>query len=147
MSFIDPYQAYVEASLTSGGPLQLVIAMYEAAVAAIGQARHCLASGDVWGRNREINKANDLLTELLVSLDFEKGGEISLNLQNLYAYLLGRLLEAHTRQLDAPLAEAEKLMGTMLEGWRGAAEQTGAMPAVEAYGSGDYAFAGVSEMF
>lgn len=123
MSFSDPYLAYVEGSVFSGNPIGMVIALYEGAADAIRQARDCLLSGDVWGRSKAINKGIEILTELLVSLDHEAGGEISANLKRIYSYLQCRLLEAHAQKSEAPLIEAERLLNTMLEGWRGAAEK------------------------
>ena len=36
--------------------------------------------------NNAIGKAQDIITELMVSLDFEKGGEVAEKLFNLYMY-------------------------------------------------------------
>ncbi len=121
MSFNDPYLAYVEGSVFSGNPIGMVIALYEGAADAIRQARDCLESGDIWGRSKAINKGIKILTELLVSLDHDAGGEISANLKRIYSYLQCRLLEAHAQKAEAPLNEAEGLLNTMLEGWRAAA--------------------------
>ncbi len=126
MSFSDPYQAYVEGSVFSGNPIGMVIALYEGATDAIRQAKDCLRCGDVWGRSKAINKGIEILTELLVSLDHEAGGEISANLKRIYSYLQCRLLDAHAQQADGPLNEAEGLLNTMLEGWRMAAEKAAA---------------------
>ncbi len=123
LSFTDPYQAYVEGSVFSGNPLGMVIALYEGAVDAIREARECLIAGDVCGRSKAINKGIKILTELLVSLNHEAGGEISANLKRIYSYLQCRLLDAHTQKAKEPLNEAERLLMTMLEGWRAAAHK------------------------
>ncbi|MDQ2840784.1 MAG: flagellar export chaperone FliS [Acidobacteriota bacterium] len=131
MSFSDPYQAYVEGSVFSGNPLSMVIALYEGTIKSIGKARQCLATGDVWGRSKAVNDGIKLLTELLVSLDHKEGGEISANLKRIYSYLQCRLLDAHAQRAEEPFIEAERLLSTMLEGWRAAAEKMSA----EGYGS------------
>jgi flagellin-specific chaperone FliS len=41
------------------------------------------------------------------------------NLIELYDYLQRRLLEANIRQIDEPLAEAGRLISTLLEAWSG----------------------------
>jgi flagellar biosynthetic protein FliS len=53
------------------------------------------------------------------SLD-PKYEEISRPLRELYAYMLTRLVEANAKQADAPLAEVERLLGTLLDGWKAA---------------------------
>ncbi len=121
MSFTDPYQAYAEGSLAGGSPLELVIALYEGTIESIRQARLCLAMNDVWGRGAAVNKAIKLLTELLVSLDHQKGGEIAANLKRLYSYVQCRILDAHMKKQEEPLLEAERLLKNLLEGWYGAA--------------------------
>ena len=123
MNYNDPYQAYAEGNVYSGNPLRLVVALYEGAIDCVRQAKQCLLTGDVWGRNRAINKASRILTELLVSLDHEKGGEVSANLKRLYGYMQSRLLEAHAQQSREPMDETERLLTTLLEGWLGASEK------------------------
>ena len=117
----NPYQAYTDGSIFSDNPLNLVIALYQGAQDATQQAESALRSGDILGRSRAINKAFAILTELLVTLDHERGGEISQNLKRLYTYMQSQLLAAHARQAAEPLAEVRSLLGTLLEGWRGAA--------------------------
>jgi flagellar secretion chaperone FliS len=120
LSDYNLYQAYEEGSVASEQPMRLVVALYEGALEAAQSAGRCLENGDILGRSKAVNKALRILTELLVSLDYEKGGEISLSLKRLYGYMQTRLLEAHARQSAAPLREVEKLLTTLIEGWRGA---------------------------
>jgi flagellar protein FliS len=120
MSDINPYQEYTNDSILNSNPLGLVVALYEAAIEASVNARKCLSHGDIPGRTKYIKKIINILTELITSLNDEKGGEVSANLRRLYAYIQGRVLDAHLRQRAAPLEEAERLFSTMLEGWKGA---------------------------
>ena len=126
MTANNPYQAYTEGSVLSGHPLRLVVALYEGALDGTRQAISCLQSRDVWGRGKAINKVIAILSELLVSLDEEKGGEVAANLKRLYHYMQRRLIEAHARQAAPPLLEVEKLLETILEGWREAASKVSA---------------------
>jgi len=123
VSFIDPYNAYTEGSVFSGNPLETVVALYEGTIECIREARQCLATGDIWGRSKAVNKSIALLTELLVSLNHKEGGEISANLKQLYSYIQCRILDAHTQKSQEPLNESERLLTTMLEGWRMASEK------------------------
>jgi flagellar secretion chaperone FliS len=125
VSLSDPYGAYVEGNVFSGNPLGLVISLYEGTIQAVGRARQCLSSNDAWGRAKAISKAVELLTELLVSLNHKEGGDLSANLKRLYSYMQCRLLEAHAQRAEAPMDEVERLLETMLDGWRGVAEKAG----------------------
>ena len=72
---------------------------------------------DIAGRCRAVNKAIRIVAELAMSLNHEKGGEISRGLVELYNYVQRLLIDANCRQVDEPLAEAHELMTTLQEAW------------------------------
>jgi flagellar protein FliS len=108
---------YMEARVLSASPVELVRILYGAAQRAVREARRHLASRDVAARSREISRAVQILVELSTALDREKGGELAHQLIELYDYLQRRLIDANLRQEDAPLAEVERLLGTVAEAW------------------------------
>jgi len=122
----NAHDAYLESRVESADPVQLVRMLYQGAIGSVREARNHLAKGDIAHRSRAISKAHAILTELLVSLDHERGGEISIRLARLYDYMQRRLLEANLQQVDAPLAEVLGLLSTLNEAW------DGLQPAVEA---------------
>ncbi|HUA60265.1 MAG TPA: flagellar export chaperone FliS [Verrucomicrobiae bacterium] len=111
--------AYLETRVFSADGLELVRMLYQAAIGAVAEARQCLVDRDIPARSRAINKTHRILTELTVSLDFERGGEVSRGLARLYDYMSRRLIEANSHQVDAPLAEVLGLLSTLAEGWNG----------------------------
>jgi flagellar protein FliS len=119
----DPYQAYLNNNVATGNPVGLVTALYEGAIKAVQEARHCLETEEIWGRSKAISKAVDILTELILSLDHEKGGDLSKRLQELYGYMQHRLLTAHANQEDEPMAEVISLLTNLLDGWYKVGEQ------------------------
>ena len=60
--------------------------------------------------NTNIIKAQDIVTELLLSLNMKEGGEISKNLMSLYVYFKRRLLEANLRKDPEIIKEVMKMM-------------------------------------
>ena len=112
-------QAYLESRILSADPIELVRLLYQAAIERVREARRHLAAGDIAARARSITKAMEILTELTVSLDRERGGEIAARLLQLYDYMQRRLLEANFQQSDPPLAEVLSLLVTLSEGWEG----------------------------
>lgn len=114
----DRYQAYVQDSVLGSTPVDLVRALYEAAIEATQEAGRCLITGDMWGRSKAVSKATNIVSELMMSLNHEKGGALSQNLKRLYAYMQSRLLDAHIKQSAEPLQEVERLLNTLLEAWR-----------------------------
>ena len=112
------YETYFEAEILGADPVTLVHILYRGAIEAVGEARRYLSAGAVRERSRKVTKAWEIIQELTVSLDREHGGEISRRLGELYHYMQTRLLEANSRQADAPLAEVESLLTTLCEAWR-----------------------------
>jgi flagellar secretion chaperone FliS len=108
---------YFESEVLSADPVRLVSILYRAAIDAVGMARQHLAAGEIRERSRKVSKALSIVYELTRTLDHEHGGEIARSLAGLYAYISKRLVEANTKQADAPLAEVERLLLTLLEAW------------------------------
>jgi flagellar secretion chaperone FliS len=108
---------YLEHEVLSADPVKLVRMLYRAAVDAVSEARVHLRTGAVRDRSRQINKALLIVHELLRSIDRESGGQIAKSLASLYVYMTNRLIEANAAQSEAPLAEVEQLLNTLLEGW------------------------------
>jgi flagellar protein FliS len=115
------HDRYLEAEVLGADPLKLVWLLYRGGIEAVRNARRHLAQGAIRERSRQINKAWEILLELAGSLNREQGGEISVRLAALYSYMQGRLIEANTRQTDAPLQEVEALLVSLSEAWQSAA--------------------------
>ncbi len=109
--------AYLESEILCASGIELVRILYRSAIEAVEQARLQLRQGDIAARGRYITRAMTVMAELSVSLNHEAGGELSRTLAELYDYISRRLIEAHTQQVEPPLAEVSKLLNTLLEGW------------------------------
>lgn len=114
---IQAYKNQQDWDILGASPLELVRALYRGAIQSIRQARVCLANGQIRERSAAITKACAIVQELTISLDKEVGGDVAASLAELYVYIHRRLGDANIEQTDAPLAEAEKLLSTLLEAW------------------------------
>lgn len=96
---------YRDAEVASASPGQLVLMIYDHVLVNIARAR--LRSGDVDGtaRSEALDRARAGITELLVTLDRERGGDIAANLASLYAFFLAELstlgVKPNVDRLDA----------------------------------------------
>jgi flagellar secretion chaperone FliS len=113
------HDKYLETEILSADPVKLVCMLYRGAIEATVTARRHLKAREIRERSRQITRTLEILRELSRSLDphYE---EISRPLRELYAYMQTRLIEANAKQIDAPLAEVEQLLSTLLEGWKAA---------------------------
>jgi flagellar protein FliS len=123
------HQNYLEEEVMAANPLQLVRLLYRGALDSITAARRHLRLGEISARSSAISKAMAIVTELARSLYPQGSGELSQNLAGLYGYVQSLLIEANVRQSDPPLAEAERLLSTLLEGWEYCAKKDGAIHA------------------
>lgn len=108
--------------MTSSG-VQIVVLLYDAAIQSIGLARAGIESNNIKDKGRFLGRAISIIGELNSVLDFERGGDIALQLHRLYEYILTELVTANarnsTRHLDGPL----RCLITLREGWREVAAQ------------------------
>ena len=114
----NAYDSYRESEILSADPMKLVEILYRAAIESISDARGYLAGGAIRERSNAISKACEILTELAMTVDAERGGDIATNLMKLYEYMQFRLVEGNNHQIDKPLAEVDGLLRTLLEGWQ-----------------------------
>lgn len=119
---------YQSEAVETAGPAQLVLMLYDGALAAMTRARtaHSDTRPDrVEVLNAELLRAQDIVTELYVTLDRDRGGEIAANLASLYQFCLDRLIEANVRKDVAPLDDVVPVLSGLREAWDLACCQTG----------------------
>ena len=114
----DAYRDHMQQSILTADPLELVVLLYSGLQDSIGQARQCVRLGDIAGRSAAVSRALEILAELSNSLNRDRGGDVAENLSKLYDFASTRLQEGNFRQEDAPLAEAEQVVITLLSAWR-----------------------------
>jgi flagellar secretion chaperone FliS len=117
-----PYRAYLESRVVSASPLQLVHLAYEGAINTISEAREHLANKRIFERSKAVTKAQLILVELQKSLDFNKGGDVAVQLNKIYDYVQRLLIDGNFRQKEAPFAEAQQLLQTLDESWKALSE-------------------------
>jgi flagellar protein FliS len=117
----NKYPTFLDEEVLTATPLKFVQLLYRGALDSIASARRYLRLGDIRARSRAINKAMAMVTELSLSLNQQAGGELSKNLALLYGYIELLLMKANSQQIDPPLAEAERLLGTLAEAWEACA--------------------------
>lgn len=118
----NPTAAYasvgVETSVATADPHKLILLLFEGAKAAILSAKMNMELGNIAEKGRLISNAIDIITNgLKASLDFEKGGDLSIKLAALYDYMAQRLLWANMKNDPAALEEVMRLLGEIHGAW------------------------------
>lgn len=135
MAYNQAYSAYQKTNITTASQGKLVVLLYEAAVKNLNSALALIDSenkikpGDIEAFTKFIQKAQSIITELQVSLDMEKGGDISKNLMSLYLYFNSQLTDTIFNHSREKVEFVENMMKELLEAWRSAANSVSNAPA------------------
>ena len=103
MAYTNAISSYRETRVRTASQGQLIIMLYEEAVKHLDRGLELLGvntagkqnPGNIEKITKSILKAQEIITELTVSLDFDQGGEIAKNLFSLYNWFNRELLEAN----------------------------------------------------
>ena len=137
MGYQNAYAAYQKTNVNTASQGRLVVLLYEGAVKHLKAALNLfdtndkLKAGDIEQFGIHLQKTQAIITELQVSLDMEKGGDISRNLMSLYVYFNEELMDAtisHNKQkIEFILSKVDDLAGA----WRTIANSTANAPAAK----------------
>ncbi len=119
-SGVNAYQQVgVESAVLSASPYQLVNLLFDGALSALKRARILMAQGDSAGRGAAISKAITIISGGLQSgLDHSVNSELCKNLDDLYDYMVRRLLQANLYSDPAAIDEVEHLLTNIADAWR-----------------------------
>jgi len=127
LNTMNPLRSYRETQIKTATPGKLVLMLYDGAIRHLNQALQ-----DMREENRRYDsisnsliKAQDIITELMISLDFDRGGEIAKNLFGLYVFMNRRLLDGNIRKDSAPVEEVKTLLSELRGAWAEVADKAG----------------------
>ena len=125
-----PTRIGVETGVPSASPHQLILMLYQGAIAAIASAQQHLRLNNIAARGEAISKAISIIDGgLKASLDLSVGGELAKNLSELYQYMGRRLLHASLKHDPAALEEVRQLLQQLAGAWETLAATTTAAAA------------------
>lgn len=118
-------QNQVDANVAYADPHTLISMLYGGLQDRIAVAKGSIERGAYGDKSRVIGNAIEILNYLQTCLDPEQGGDIAINLDRLYGYMIERLFLASSRNDVAILDEVGQLVREIKEGWDGIREVAG----------------------
>jgi len=112
----------LQTEVMEADPHKLIQLLLEGALTRLAMAKNFIDKNDFEAKNEKIGQVVEILCSLQESLDHERGGDISVNLERLYDYMTRRLFDAN-RLNDTDIVN--EVMGLLLEikaGWEGIRE-------------------------
>jgi flagellar secretion chaperone FliS len=116
MAINNPYAAYQNNSVTTASPGELTLMLYNGSLKFIHIAKKAIEDKNIELKNTNIQKAQAIVSELMVTLNTDL--EISQNLMSLYDYVNRRLTEANVKNDAVILEEVEGMITEFRDTWK-----------------------------
>ena len=129
------YGAYRDTGVKTASQGKLVVMLYNEAIRQLSYAVSYLMSGNkIEAQNIEqfskhIVKVQEIITELMISLDMNAGGDISKNLMSLYIYFNQELLSISISHDREKITFIQDMLMQLRDAWAEAAIEAGREPA------------------
>lgn len=111
--------AYRETHIKTASQGQIIIMLYDEAIRQLDKAVELLKEGNK--RYDQVNnaviRAQDMVTELMVSLDFDKGGDIAQGLFSLYMFFNQHMMEANLKKNAQMLSTVRGHLNELRGAW------------------------------
>ncbi|HEY0872342.1 MAG TPA: flagellar export chaperone FliS [Vicinamibacterales bacterium] len=116
--------AYRQVEAQSRSPLELVVMLYDGALARLTEGAAAAARGDVRARGVAVSKALTIIGSLQETLNLTAGGDVAAELDRLYTYASGRLLDVSLKGDVSGIQEVHRLLSGLREAWHQIAQST-----------------------
>ena len=117
MNSMKKINAYKTNNYATQSREKIVVMLYQGAIRFLKESIVALENEDFKTKGEKIGRAIDIITELNASLDFEKGGEIAVNLRRTYEFMLVHLTQASIKKDILMIEQVIDQLDTMLEAW------------------------------
>jgi flagellar protein FliS len=114
-------EAYGDVKATTGvaksNNVELIMMLFDGLLESIATARGHIQHRNIAEKAKAMARASRIVLGLQGALDFERGGELAQNLNELYGYVTRRLLHANAHNDLEVLDEIQGLMSEIREAW------------------------------
>lgn len=108
----------IESKAHSSDPHKLILMLYQGALLSIASAKNQMLRKEISAKGKSISQAISIINDgLKASLDLNVGGELAVNLSDLYSYMIQRLLVSNMKNDPAILDEVSALLIELRGAW------------------------------
>jgi flagellar protein FliS len=112
----NPYKLYQNNSVNTASPGELTLMLYNGCIKFIQFSKIAIKDNKIDDKNTNIQKAQKIIMELMVTLKMDI--EISKNLNSLYDYINRRLVDANIKNDISILEEVEAMVIELRDTWK-----------------------------
>ena len=111
------HEEYRQNEISTSSQGKLILMMYDGAIKNARMALQCIEKNDISGRGLHIRKTHDIINELSLSLDQEKGQQVAKRLEELYQFIMKQLTLANIKGEPKPIESVLRILSTLKEAW------------------------------
>ncbi|ANS76094.1 flagellar protein FliS [Paenibacillus yonginensis] len=111
------YQAYQRNKYQTASPHKLILMLYSGAINFAEKGKQAITDNNIADTNKWIQKVQDIIYELVSSLNPKAGGEIAHNLNQLYMYMIQQLIDANVNKKVEKVEEVIGLLKELQSAW------------------------------
>lgn len=116
MTQANGYNAYAQNKVMTASPAELTLMLYEGAIKFCNIAVVAIEQKDFEKANTNIQKAERIIGEFQATLNFKYA--VAKDFDNVYRYLMERLIQANLKKDTEILEEVLKHLRTMRDTWK-----------------------------
>lgn len=117
------YNQYKKTAVQSASREKLLLMLYEGAIKFTKQAKMAMEEKKIAEKGMLIGRAFDIVMELNNTLDHKIGGDLAVQLEQLYMYITEQYTQANITNNPEHLDNALGVLNTLHEGWVEAIQQ------------------------
>ena len=110
-------EEYFRQKVESASPVERVVMLYAGGLRFLEMSLDNLREKQFESFTITNIRAQNILSELRSSLDYERGGEVSARLAGIYTYLLERLVDSNRRRGPEGIEEVMRIMRELKDAW------------------------------
>lgn len=113
---VHAYQAYRQTQVSTASQGELLIMLFDGAIRFAKQGQEHMEKGEIEQANLRLIRAQDIVNELILSLDLEVG-ELAQSLLQLYTYIYDLLVQANVKKSPEKVDEAVNMLTELRDTW------------------------------
>ncbi|MCQ2613631.1 MAG: flagellar export chaperone FliS [Treponemataceae bacterium] len=130
MAYPNAYSAYKETGVKTASQGKLILMLYDEVDRQLDTAESYfdenskVKPGLIEKLNSCIVKSQEIITELMISLDMDRGGEVAKNLMSLYVFFNRQLMSANISHDKTKITSVKSMMNELYTAWKTAVATT-----------------------
>ncbi|MEI8026108.1 MAG: flagellar export chaperone FliS [Pseudomonadota bacterium] len=114
----NPYRQYQKTAVTTASREKILLMLYEGAIRFVRQGAVAMQERRIADKGKYISKATAIISELMATLDFKVGGQLAVDLESLYIFMIDKLIEGNIKNDLESLNHVDKLLNTLYVAWK-----------------------------